>query len=68
LFLRFTEEVATALTKLIAGLKQVDLETIWNQHKASGKNCTDYLEEYIFKKIAEVPKFAEMGKTLLIEG
>ncbi|NEP80876.1 MAG: hypothetical protein F6K39_23525 [Okeania sp. SIO3B3] len=58
----------TAFTKLIPGLKPPDLEIAWNKHKASGKNCTDYLEEYIFKKIAEVPKFLAMGKTLLIDG
>ncbi|NEQ34904.1 MAG: hypothetical protein F6K40_00690 [Okeania sp. SIO3I5] len=68
LFRRFTEEVATAFSKLIPGFQGVDLETVWNKHKTSGKNCTDYLEEYIFKKIAEVPKFSETGKTLLIDG
>jgi hypothetical protein len=64
LFKRFTEAVAIAFAQSIPGLNPPDLNStlIWNKYKPPGKNCTDYLEEYIFKKIAQRPK------TLLIDG
>ena len=64
LFKRFTEAVATAFGKFIPGLSPPDLNStlIWSKYKPPGKNCTDYLEEHIFKKIAQKPK------TLLIDG
>ncbi|NEP39723.1 MAG: hypothetical protein F6K35_10950 [Okeania sp. SIO2H7] len=62
LFYRFTEEVAAAFIKSIPGLEPPELQFAWNKYKPAGKNCTDYLEEHIFKRIAKKPK------TLLIDG
>lgn len=62
LFYRFTEEVAAAFSKSIPGLEPPDLKFAWNKYKPAGKNCTDYLQEHIFKKTSKKPK------TLLIDG
>ncbi len=62
LFYRFTEAVATAFAKSIPGLEAPELKFAWDKYKPAGKNCTDYLEEHLFKKIAQKPK------TLLIDG
>ena len=62
LFYRFTEEVAAAFIKSIPGLEPPELQFAWNKYKPAGKNCTDYLEEHIFKRIAK------KTKTLLIDG
>ncbi|WP_202222998.1 hypothetical protein [Okeania sp. KiyG1] len=52
----------TGFTKLIPGLKPPDLEIAWNKHKASGKNCTDYLEEYIFKRLLKYQNLRQQEK------
>jgi hypothetical protein len=62
LFYRFTEEVAAAFIKSIPGLEPPELKFAWDKYKPAGKNCTDYLEEHIFKRIAK------KSKTLLIDG
>jgi hypothetical protein len=61
LFYRFTEEVTQEFLKAVKELNPPSLQMFWRKERSSGKNCTGYLEEHIFKKIKK-------PKTLLIDG
>ena len=61
LFYRFTEEITQTFKQAVPGLNPPNLESFWKKPRAPGKNCTDYLQEHIFKQIKQ-------PKTLLIDG
>ncbi|MEM9542210.1 MAG: AAA-like domain-containing protein [Cyanobacteria bacterium P01_E01_bin.42] len=61
LFYRFTLAVTQEFVKRNPSLNPPDLKMYWRKERGFGANCTNYLEEYVFRKI-------KTPKTLLIDG
>lgn len=58
---RFTEAIADAFCELVEELNPPDLTDYWQEQKASGLNCTQYLNKYVFSQIHQ-------PKILLLDG
>ncbi|MBP0017895.1 MAG: AAA-like domain-containing protein [Cyanobacteria bacterium SBLK] len=61
LFYQFTAAITQEFVKSSQNLNPPDLKMCWRKERSFGANCTNYLEEYVFKKIKH-------SKTLLIDG